>query len=91
MSVHVCAVAYNGKQEYHIRYPGWSRDNAQALADKINGGYLSGQEPLLRRILCDIDFLIDQYDTKGAAVDGAVVRLREAADKIETLLERINK
>lgn len=40
MSVHVCHASYNGKDEYHIRYPGWTEKDAQRMADQINSGAL---------------------------------------------------
>lgn len=41
MSIHVCKCDYNGRLEYHLRYPGMPEEAAQELADKINGGALS--------------------------------------------------
>lgn len=41
MSIHVCKCVHNGRVEYHLRYPGMTEIEAQALADKINGGGLS--------------------------------------------------
>ena len=38
MSIHVCKCEHNGKTEYHLRYPGVNQDEAQGLADQINGG-----------------------------------------------------
>lgn len=38
MSIHVCKCEHNGRTEYHLRYPGMTKDEAQALADHINGG-----------------------------------------------------
>lgn len=40
MSIHVCKCQHNGREEYHIRYPGMTEAAAQELADKINGGWL---------------------------------------------------
>ena len=41
MSIHVCKCAHNGREEYHLRYPGMTEAAAQELADEINGGALS--------------------------------------------------
>ena len=38
MSVHVCKCTHNGRDEWHLRYPGMSEEAAQRLADKINAG-----------------------------------------------------
>lgn len=38
MSIHVCKCDHNGRTEYHLRYPGMTQEEAQRLADKINGG-----------------------------------------------------
>jgi hypothetical protein len=40
MSIHVCKCVHNGREEFHLRYPGLSESEAQALADKINAGQL---------------------------------------------------
>lgn len=47
MSIHVCKCAHKGREEFHLRYPGMRQSEAQALADKINGGALYPQ-PLTR-------------------------------------------
>lgn len=41
MSIHVCKCTHNGREEYHLRYPGMTEAAAQELADEINGGALS--------------------------------------------------
>ena len=41
MSIHVCKCDHNGRTEYHLRYPGMSKDEAQWIADEINGGALT--------------------------------------------------
>ena len=46
MSIHVCQCTHNGKVEYHLRYPGMTREEAQSLADKINGGGLGDPKGL---------------------------------------------
>lgn len=37
MSVHVCKCEHKGKVEYHLRYPGMSKSEAQNLANQLNG------------------------------------------------------
>lgn len=49
MSIHVCKGEHNGRTEYHLRYPGMTQEEAQALADRINGGELVGAEHPLRK------------------------------------------
>jgi len=49
MSIHVCKCEHNGRTEYHLRYPGMTKDEAQALADRINGGELVGAEHPVRK------------------------------------------
>lgn len=44
MSIHVCKCLHNGREEYHLRYPGMTEVAAQELADKINGGLLRKPE-----------------------------------------------
>ena len=41
MSIHVCKCTHNGREEYHLRYPGMTEAAAQELADEITGGALS--------------------------------------------------
>lgn len=41
MSIHVCKCTHNGREEYHLRYPGMTEAAALELADEINGGALS--------------------------------------------------
>ena len=40
MSIHVCKCTHNGREEYHLRYPGMTEAEARELADRINGGWL---------------------------------------------------
>lgn len=40
MSIHVCKCEYNGREEFHLRYPGMSLSEAQHIADLINAGAL---------------------------------------------------
>jgi len=49
MSIHVCKCEHKGRAEYHLRYPGMTQDEAQALADRINGGELVGADHPLRK------------------------------------------
>lgn len=44
MSIHVCKCVHNGREEFHLRYPGLTQSEAQQLADKINGGALNRVE-----------------------------------------------
>ena len=44
MSIHVCKCTHNGREEYHLRYPGMTEAEAQELADRINGGCLRPPE-----------------------------------------------
>lgn len=44
MSIHVCKCTHNGREEYHLRYPGMTEAAAQELADRINGGWLRKPE-----------------------------------------------
>ena len=55
MSIHVCKCHHKfdreavGREEYHLRYPGMSKEEAQDIADRINAGCLlplSAKEPL---------------------------------------------
>jgi len=48
MSLHVVKSEYNGHQEYHLRYPGMTKEAAQRLADRINGGALELADDILR-------------------------------------------
>ena len=49
MSIHVCKCEHNGRTDYHLRYPGMTQDEAQALADRINGGELVGADHPVRK------------------------------------------
>jgi len=44
MSIHICKCTHNGREEYHLRYPGMTEAAAQELADRINGGWLRQPE-----------------------------------------------
>ena len=44
MSIHVCKCTHNGREEYHLRYPGMTEAAAQELADRINGGGLQPKQ-----------------------------------------------
>jgi hypothetical protein len=46
MSIHVCKCVHNGREEFHLRYPGMSKEAAQNIADSINSGKLTQQEPV---------------------------------------------
>lgn len=47
MSIHVCRSEYNGRMEFHLRYPGLTQKAAQGIADKINAGRLDGNPLIL--------------------------------------------
>ena len=44
MSIHVCKCG----DEYHLRYPGLTKQEAQSIADRINGGELTISGDALR-------------------------------------------
>jgi len=46
MSIHVCECIHNGKVEYHLRYPGMTKQAAQELASKINSGAITVEKPV---------------------------------------------
>lgn len=54
MSIHVCKCTHKGREEFHLRYPGMTEDEAQSLADRINGGALSNQSAQPLRELSDL-------------------------------------
>ena len=43
MSIHVVKCVHRGNVEYHLRYPGMTEEQAQAIADQINGGVLDSK------------------------------------------------
>lgn len=45
MSIHVCECDNHGRTEFHLRYPGMTEREAQATADRINGGFASAPPP----------------------------------------------
>ena len=72
MSIHVKACTHNGKEEYHLRYPGMSKEAAQEIADRINGGALcKRQMPLTDKEKLDkieaILFGIDKTENESEA------------------------
>lgn len=52
MSIHVCECVHNGRKEYHLRYPGLTKEQAQSIADRINSGALVRKDPAPRCIDC---------------------------------------
>lgn len=52
MSIHVCKCEFNGHEEFHLRYPGMTRSQAQHIADLINAGaldkFLNSVEPHIK-------------------------------------------
>lgn len=77
MSIHVCKCEHNGRTEYHLRYPGMTQDEAQALADRINGGELVGAEHPVRQNAARWQWLTRHASLgfDGAPSWNAVVRL----------------
>ena len=45
MSIHVCKCVHNGREEFHLRYPGMTEGEARDLADRINAGALAADTP----------------------------------------------
>lgn len=70
MSVHVCECEHNGRTEYHIRYPGLTRQDAQALADNINSGQLVGADHPLRKDAKRYRWLREHGDNRCTEKDG---------------------
>lgn len=54
MSIHVCKCIHNGREEYHLRYPGMSERAAQELADTINGSRIETDLGRLHRENADL-------------------------------------
>lgn len=46
MSILVRKIEYNGRKAHMLYYPGMTKQEAQHLADQINGGMLAKREPL---------------------------------------------
>ena len=46
MSILVREIEYNGRKEHMLYYPGMTKQEAQHLADQINGGMLAKRDPL---------------------------------------------
>lgn len=44
MSIHVCKCMHRGREEWHLRYPGMTQEEAQWLADRINAEALRSNE-----------------------------------------------
>lgn len=69
MSIHVCECARDGKHEWHLRYPGMTEAEAQALADKINGGEVGGDATYWRRRARVVEQRLSQLEKE-------IIRLR---------------
>lgn len=54
MSIHVCKCIHNGREEYHLRYPGMSERAAMELADTINGDRLDATIARLHKENADL-------------------------------------
>jgi hypothetical protein len=81
MSIHVCKCEHNGRTEYHLRYPGMTKDEAQALADRINGGELVGAEHPVRKDALDrMDALINPANKLLAIPSHSATQLAAFAD-----------
>lgn len=61
MSIHVCKCEHNGRTEFHLRYPGMTQDEAQTLADRINGGELVDADHPLRKDAERLNWLERQH------------------------------
>jgi len=62
MSIHVRACVHNGVTEYHLRYPGMTQKEAQALADKINAGALNTRGRPTQEDGFSLDLQCKDYD-----------------------------
>ena len=58
MSIHVCKCNHCAKDEYHLRYPGLSQEQAQSIANKINRGDLDRMN-----IADEVARLFHRYET----------------------------
>lgn len=64
MSIHVCRCQNNGKEEFHLRYPGMTEGEAQDIADMINGGALD----LYQRVKMELN--VTNKDDVAASFNG---------------------
>lgn len=93
MSVHVCQCQYRGHAEWHLRYPGLSEQNAQLVADAINGGVLKYSK--LTPVLLSMADFIDKQIAKTAADmitmsgEGGEVKLLEELSQYRTVLKHL--
>ncbi len=62
MSIHVCTCQHNGKTEFHLRYPGMTPEEAQAIADKINKGALNSKGRPLQEDGESLDLKCKEFD-----------------------------
>ena len=75
MSIHVCKCTHNGKEEYHLRYPGMTEKEALELASAINGadfGDTARLNWLARQYLAELSMylIIDAPGDGNIAVHG---------------------
>jgi len=79
MSIHVCRCEHNNRTEYHLRYPGMTQEEAQALADRINGGELDNK---LREALRKANSQAERFEREWYLRGDEVERLRELCDDL---------
>lgn len=75
MSIHICKCIHNGKEEYHLRYPGMTENEALELASAINGanfGDTARLDWLARQDLSELSMylIIDAPGDGNIAVHG---------------------
>ena len=81
MSIHVCKCVHNGREEFHLRYPGLTQSEAQQLADKINGGALNQVEHAAA-VAEHFQQQIDRLRSELEAARGKVEALTTAARNV---------
>jgi hypothetical protein len=75
MSVHVCRCVHNGREEFHIRYPGMTERQALNLADDINGGKFAAP-PVPESEALGLLKQLRAWDMMDASADGPYWRTR---------------
>ena len=75
MSIHVCKCTHNGREEYHLRYPGMTEKEAIELASAINRANLDDTKRLdwiARQDLSDLSMylIVDAPGDGNIAVHG---------------------
>lgn len=77
MSIHVCKCERHDRPEFHLRYPGMTEQEAQRLADRINGGCLNtGWVELTPTTRPEPEVFVLTWDGKTVGVDwfGSLLR-----------------